>query len=153
MPAVSDSSPDEGSKQKPEREPKHRSSTYLQVPARQRRQFMEDIQAEMASVMAAAVHHGWIPIEEMLDLLDGNAVQTQYIQPKLPVKCSFGGEEREWALWTVQHYLEPQLARKFEHVLARWALADAAAAHAMHSTINGRPCTINAGTAQCIHSS
>ena len=52
---------------------KQRLSTSLHVPARQRRQYMEDIQAEMASVVAAAVHQGWIPIEEMLDLLDGNA--------------------------------------------------------------------------------
>ena len=74
---------------------------------------MHDLQAEMASVMAAAVHQGWIPIEEMLDLLDSAAMPTKYIEHNSPNSLSSHvKEEREWALWTAQSYLDPSTAGK-----------------------------------------
>ena len=76
---------------------------------------MKDIQAEMTSVMAAAVHHGLIPIEEMLDLLDSAAVPTTLYQPGRAVPCSLSKEEREWARWTVQQYLDISLAGETKH--------------------------------------
>ena len=75
----------------------------------QRQRLMAELQAEMASVMAAAVHQGWIPIEEMLDLLDSVALPTSYIQQGSGASSNTV-EEREWAQWTAQAYLDPSTA-------------------------------------------
>ena len=69
-----------------------------------RLQVAKGIQAEMASVMAAAVHQGWIPIEELLDLLDGAADSYNDSDHSLATR------EQEWASWVVQHYLHPSMA-------------------------------------------
>ena len=81
-----------------------------QTPVGKRPQMMAELQAEMSSVMAAAVHHGLIPVEEMLDLLDSAALPTTYIEPDGLASSSADKTEREWALWTAQAYLDPSVA-------------------------------------------
>lgn len=88
-----------------------------QVPAEERRAYALGIQTEMASVMAAAVHLRLIPMEDMLDLLDGDALQADLVLPSgfNTAKCSLAWERREWALWTVQLYMAPFMAGEPEH--------------------------------------
>ena len=78
----------------------------------QLRRLMAELQTEMASVMAAAVHQGWIPIEEMLDLLDSAALPTAYIEQGPATASRLADEEREWAQWTAQAFLDPSTAGK-----------------------------------------
>ena len=69
-----------------------------------RLQVAKGTQSEMASVMAAAVHQGWIPIEELLDLLDGAADSYNESDHRLATR------EQEWASWVAQFYLDPSVA-------------------------------------------
>ena len=82
----------------------------MQVDGVRRLQLIKDLTDEMSSVMAAAVHQGLIPIEEMLDLLDSAALPTTIHYANKPVKCSLADKEREWARWTAQKYLNPSIA-------------------------------------------
>ena len=79
----------------------------MQVPKSQRRQMMEAIQAELAQLVAAAVHQGWLSVQEgICDLLDCVDAPTLHGPSPMPVADR---EDQEWALWTVQQYLDPAL--------------------------------------------
>lgn len=69
---------------------------------------------EMASLVAAAVHHGWIPIEELLDLLDGAALEPDLILPSgsTSINCNLVNKKRDWALLVAQCFLNPHVAGK-----------------------------------------
>ena len=92
----------------------------------QRQEMIEATLCEMASVVAAAVHQGWIPIQEILDMLDSDAMESDRVQPSGSniVQCNFSDEKRDWALWTAQRYVDPQMAgAPMVADLACWLLA------------------------------
>lgn len=81
----------------------------MQLSDEQRDQKMMEIQDEMTSIVAAAVHKGWISVAEcILDSLDGDT----YLEQRQRAKYQSLPTERLWSRWLAEQYLDPTLPGK-----------------------------------------
>ena len=78
----------------------------MQVPAKLRGQKIKAVQAEMASIVAAAVHQDWISVQEgVCDTLDCDAFLAEDQRAKYQQMTN----ERLWSAWVAAAYLDPAM--------------------------------------------
>ena len=60
--------------------------------------------------MAAAVHEGWISVQEgILDTLDLITYLTSTADDGTPNNCSVTDDDRTWARWVTETYMTPSV--------------------------------------------
>ena len=80
------------------------------MPEEARDQMGRDLQHELASVLAAAVHMGWLSVQEgVCDTTDCMSGRTCFRMPGQPTK-NIELEAREWSRLVCEQYLKSSMA-------------------------------------------
>ena len=70
----------------------------------------EELQQELAAIFAAAVHQGWISVQEgICDTLDCITFLESTADDGRPNDCSLTEHDRKWARWVAEAYMDPSM--------------------------------------------
>ena len=71
---------------------------------------MQELQQELAAIFAAAVHQGWISVQEgICDTLDCITFLESTADDGTPNDCSVTEHDRKWARWVAEAYMDPSM--------------------------------------------